>query len=112
MAQCGHGEDKPGATMKIACIGGGPAGLYFGLLMKLADSRHEFTVIERHRPYDNFGWGVVFPDSTLSNLQQADPVFAVHISAAFNPWASLETHYQGNTTRRTRTAFTYILRTK
>lgn len=51
--------------MNIVCIGGGPAGLYFGLLMKLGDSRNNVTIIERNRPYDTFGWGVVFSDATL-----------------------------------------------
>ena len=62
--------------MKIVCIGGGPAGLYFGLLMKLQDPANEVTVIERNRPYDTFGWGVVFSDATMQNLREADPVSA------------------------------------
>ena len=48
--------------MRIVCIGGGPAGLYFGLLMKGRNPQHEVTVVERNRPYDTFGWGVVFSD--------------------------------------------------
>ena len=58
--------------MRIVCIGGGPAGLYFGLLMKKQNPEHEITVVERNRPYDTFGWGVVFSDQTLGNLQGAD----------------------------------------
>ena len=58
--------------MRITCIGGGPAGLYFALLMKLQDARHEVTVIERNAPTDTFGWGVVFSDQTLGALQRAD----------------------------------------
>ena len=46
--------------MKIYCIGGGPAGLYFALLMKKLNPAHEISVIERNKPYDTFGWGVVF----------------------------------------------------
>ena len=56
--------------MKIVCIGGGPAGLYFALLMKQQNPAHDITVVERNRPYDTFGWGVVFSDQTLGNLQR------------------------------------------
>ena len=57
----------------ICIVGGGPAGLYFGILMKRADPRHEVTVLERNRADDTFGFGVVFSDATLSNLARADP---------------------------------------
>ena len=59
--------------MRIVCIGGGPAGLYFAILMKLRDPAHRVTVIERNRPDDTFGWGVVFSDETLRNLNGGDP---------------------------------------
>ena len=55
--------------MRIACLGGGPAGLYFAIAMKLRDPAHEITVVERNRPYDTFGWGVVLSDETLANLR-------------------------------------------
>jgi len=42
--------------------------------MKLRNPAHEVTVIERNRPYDTFGWGVVFSDATMDNLREADPV--------------------------------------
>ena len=51
--------------MKIVCVGGGPAGLYFAILMKRADPGHEVIVLERNRPDDTFGFGVVFSDATL-----------------------------------------------
>ena len=56
--------------MKIACLGGGPAGLYFAISMKLRDAAHDITVFERNRPDDTFGWGVVFSDETLDNLHR------------------------------------------
>ncbi|HUH88972.1 MAG TPA: bifunctional salicylyl-CoA 5-hydroxylase/oxidoreductase [Pusillimonas sp.] len=98
--------------MKIVCIGGGPAGLYFGLLMKLSDPRHEITVIERNRPYDTFGWGVVFSDATLENLREADPVSAVEIAEAFNHWDDIEINYRDRSIRSSGHGFIGIGRKK
>jgi anthraniloyl-CoA monooxygenase len=84
--------------MKIVCIGGGPAGLYFGLLMKKLDSKHEIIVVERNRPYDTFGWGVVFSDQTLGNLVNADEQTARTILQAFNHWDDIDVHFKGHTT--------------
>ena len=58
--------------MNLVCIGGGPAGLYFALLMKQQQPAHDVTVVERNRPYDTFGWGVVFSDATMDNMRQWD----------------------------------------
>ncbi|HEV8315283.1 MAG TPA: bifunctional salicylyl-CoA 5-hydroxylase/oxidoreductase [Burkholderiaceae bacterium] len=82
--------------MNIVCIGGGPAGLYFALLMKQADPAHRITVVERNRPYDTFGWGVVFSDQTLGNLQAADPRTAAQILDAFNHWDDIEVNIRGH----------------
>jgi len=83
--------------MKIVCIGGGPAGLYFGLLMKKQNAAHEVTVIERNRPYDTFGWGVVFSDQTLGNLVGADEQTARTILQSFNHWDDIDVHFKGRT---------------
>ncbi|MGG7645776.1 bifunctional salicylyl-CoA 5-hydroxylase/oxidoreductase [Rhodovulum sp. YNF3179] len=72
--------------MRVACLGGGPAGLYFAISMKLRDPAHEITVIERNRPDDTFGWGVVLSDETLDNLAANDPVSAEEIRAHFAYW--------------------------
>ncbi|MWL87801.1 bifunctional salicylyl-CoA 5-hydroxylase/oxidoreductase [Cupriavidus sp. SW-Y-13] len=85
--------------MRVLCIGGGPAGLYFGLLMKLRDPSRDVVVVERNRPYDTFGWGVVFSDATLENLKVADPVSAAEINAAFNHWDDIDIHFGGQTIR-------------
>jgi anthraniloyl-CoA monooxygenase len=83
--------------MKIVCIGGGPSGLYFGMLMKKQDPSHEITVIERNRPYDTFGWGVVFSDQTLGNLVGADEQTARTILQSFNHWDDIDVHFKGRT---------------
>ncbi len=68
--------------MRIACIGGGPAGLVFAISMKLRDAAHDVTVFERNEPGDTFGWGVVFSDQTMDNLRANDPKSAAEIEAA------------------------------
>ena len=83
--------------MNIVCIGGGPAGLYFSLLMKKQDPTHEITIIERNRPYDTFGWGVVFSDQTLGNLVAADEQTARTILQSFNHWDDIDVHFKGHT---------------
>ena len=81
--------------MKIACLGGGPAGLYFAISMKLRDPGHDIVVIERNRPDDTFGWGVVLSDETLENLAQNDPVSAKTISDNFAYWDDIALHFKG-----------------
>ena len=83
--------------MRVLCIGGGPAGLYTGLLLRKADPRNVVRVVERNRPYDTFGWGVVFSDQTLGNLAAADPVTAGEIAGAFNHWDDIDVHFKGRT---------------
>ncbi len=85
--------------MKIVCIGGGPAGLYFGLLMKKLNPAHDITVVERNRPYDTFGWGVVFSDATMDNMRQWDVETADEIQSAFNHWDDIELLFKGRTIR-------------
>ncbi len=85
--------------MKIVCIGGGPAGLYFALLMKKQDQAHDITVVERNLPYDTFGWGVVFSDATMDNMRDWDPATAATIEQAFNHWDDIELHFKGRVIR-------------
>ena len=81
--------------MKIACLGGGPAGLYFAISMKLRDASHDITVIERNRADDTFGWGVVLSDETLANLKDNDPVSAEAIQNRFAYWDDIALVHRG-----------------
>ncbi len=85
--------------MKIVCIGGGPAGLYFALLMKQQNGAHDVTVVERNARADTFGWGVVFSDQTLGNLARADSASARAIEASFNHWDDIDIFFKGQRVR-------------
>jgi anthraniloyl-CoA monooxygenase len=85
--------------MRIACLGGGPAGLYFAIAMKRHQPGHEIVVIERNRPYDTFGWGVVLSNETLVNLNASDPQSAEAIRRAFVYWDDIAVFYRGTVTR-------------
>jgi anthraniloyl-CoA monooxygenase len=87
--------------MRIACLGGGPAGLYFAISMKLRDPAHDIHVFERNRPDDTFGWGVVFSDQTVENLMANDPVSGAVIRDEFAHWDDIEVHVHGETMRST-----------
>ena len=78
--------------MRVAVIGGGPAGLYFALLLKKARPETEITVVERNKPDDTFGWGVVFSDQTLENFRAADPETCYDITASFAHWDDIDVH--------------------
>jgi len=81
--------------MKIACLGGGPAGLYFALSLKLRQSNHDIHVFERNQRGDTFGWGVVFSDKTMDYLQANDEKSTQQILAEFAHWDDIETHFKG-----------------
>lgn len=76
--------------MKINVIGGGPAGLYFAILMKKADKAHQIRIYERNGPDDTFGWGVVFSGKTLANLRAADDVSHGEITKQFEAWDNVD----------------------
>lgn len=87
--------------MHVVCIGGGPAGLYLGILLKLRDPRHRVVVHERNRPAETFGFGVVFSAATLGNLEAADPVSYAELARLFARWDDIETHVGGQVLRST-----------
>jgi len=83
--------------VKIACIGAGPAGLYFAISMKLRDPSHEIEIFERNAPGVTFGWGVVFSDLTVENITANDPVSASIITREFAHWDDIDVHFRGQT---------------
>ena len=76
--------------MKIKIIGGGPAGMYFAILMKMADAAHNINIYERNGPDDTFGWGVVFSGKTLANLRKADQTSHAEITRDFEAWDNVD----------------------
>ena len=76
--------------MKIKIVGGGPAGMYFAILMKKANAAHDITISERNGPNDTFGWGVVFSGSTLANLHAADEPSHAAITRDFQAWDNVD----------------------
>ena len=85
--------------MRAAVLGGGPGGLNFAITLKLRDPSHEVAVIERNKPNDTFGWGVVLSDETLGNLHTNDPVSSKAIHDSFVYWDDIAVHYRGTVTR-------------
>jgi len=81
--------------MRIVCLGGGPAGLYFSILMKKANPACDITVIERNQPDSTFGWGVVFSDKTMDGFRQDDPQVVAEIERNFHHWDDVDVFFKG-----------------
>ena len=96
--------------MKIVSIGGGPAGLYFSILMKKADPSHDIVVLERNRPNDTFGFGVVFSDATLERIAEADRETYDEITRSFAHWDDIDIHFGGEVIRSTGHGFSGLER--
>ncbi|MGW0710659.1 FAD-dependent monooxygenase [Streptomyces sp. NPDC002643] len=84
---------------RIACVGGGPGGLFFAALIKQADPSVEVTVFERNRPEDTFGFGVVFSDATLAAIHAADPVLRTGLAEHGRHWDDIEVRLKGRRVR-------------
>ncbi len=98
--------------MKIACIGAGPGGLYFSILMKKAFPETDITVYERNKPDDTFGWGVVFSDETLGGFEDEDAESYHAMTEAFAYWTDIETYYADTCVRSTGHGFCGMSRKK
>jgi anthraniloyl-CoA monooxygenase len=96
--------------MRISIIGAGPAGLYFAILMKRLDPKHEIVVYERNAPDATFGWGVVFSEETLGALRDADYESYIAITDSFAQWDAIDIHYQDTLIRSRGHAFSAISR--
>lgn len=83
--------------MKIACLGGGPAGLYFAISLKLRQPSHDIHVFERNQRGDTFGWGVVFSDRTMDYLRENDEKSTKDILHEFAHWDDIDICFKGNT---------------
>jgi len=96
--------------MRIVSIGGGPAGLYFAILMKKADPAHDITVLERNRLDDTFGFGVVFSEATQENLEKADPETFDAMARQSARWDDIDIHYHGGVISSTGHGFSGLSR--
>lgn len=94
--------------MRALVLGGGPGGLYAALLLKQRDPRATVHVVERNRPDDTFGWGVVLSDQTVDNLRAADPVSGAALAEALHHWDDIDVHFGGQVIRSSGHGFSGI----
>lgn len=97
--------------MRVLCIGGGPAGLYFALLAKKVFPSWEVILYERNPPDSTFGWGIVLSDATLGQLRAADSDSYDEIQKAFYRWEDIEIHFRGEVIRSGGHGFAGLART-
>ena len=82
----------------IVCVGAGPAGLYLAILLKKRRPELAITVMERNKPHDAFGFGVVFSDETLDHFQEADEPTFVELTRNFRHWGEIEVRHPSGQT--------------
>src|ERR1041385_2343353 len=98
--------------MKISVLGGGPAGLYFAILMKKARAGCDITVYEKNAPNVTWGWGVVFSDETISGFLEADAKSYERVTRNFARWESIDISFRGKVIRSRGHIFCGIRRMK
>jgi anthraniloyl-CoA monooxygenase len=96
--------------VKVAVVGGGPAGLYVALLLKKARPEADITVVERNRRDDTFGWGVVFSDQTMGNFQAVDAASFTRITASLAHWDDIDVHVRNRVVSSSGHGFSGIAR--
>ncbi|MFC5834612.1 FAD-dependent monooxygenase [Nonomuraea insulae] len=84
--------------MKVACVGGGPASLYFSILMKRVDPSHDITIYERNPAGSTYGWGVTYWDQLFNFMHRVDPESARAISESSVRWDSWVVHIHDRAT--------------
>lgn len=97
--------------MRVACLGGGPGGLFLAILLKQADPSTQVTVFERNTPSDTFGFGVVFSEETLANIASADSESVEAITRRFRQWSAIDLRWRDQTMRSDGHAFAALART-
>ena len=98
--------------MKVKIIGAGPAGLYFGILLKKAQPSSEITILEKNPADVTWGWGVVFSDETLEGFEDADGPTYEAITNSFARWEAIDIHFRGRLIRSGGHAFYGIRRVR
>ena len=96
MPASGASSRRGGSDVKVCIVGGGPAGLYFAILMKRLDPAHEVTIFERDGPHDTFGWGIVFSDQTFAYLEESDDASCREIVDACETWDNVDVVHRGH----------------